>query len=587
MNTMNKKQMSLSVVVYKTYLGNKGYTIYKDGLSHQQLSKIRKDLTVKPFSPLNMGFSANVETATYPIYLEDLQNPKIYVPYFYGVREFGAPKSVKISQGENIPDENAIYRGHTLRDNQKPVIDAYLSHIKDTLNGVVSKPKAGGLFELHTGFGKTLIAINLIAQLKKKTLIIVQKEFLMNQWIENITVAMPQARIGRIQGEIVDIHDKDIVIGMLQSLSMKTYPSSVFESFGFLIVDEVHHISSFVFCRALSKITTTYTLGLSATLERKDKTSWVIKDFLGDVLYKATKRDVDYGVVVRGVQYNSDLSMYDELKRDNRGNPLYSCMISCVCENTRRTEFIIKLLFDTLAENSNQQVMILAHNRSILEYMYNSIRHHSQTTLRDKMYAVLEKRTGQQITAELISMANAMTDSASMREEDEDNIILQLRNIHNKLNNLVGYYLGGMKDIDLKASEKKTIILATYAMASEALDIKTLSTLFLITSKTDIVQSVGRILRAKNTSSPVIYDIIDNHPIFKNQWRKRIAFYKKEQYRIITTTNDKYSPDVSLWSVLSSPNKQDLNGIHYLEEEDGDGGDSNKIFSKCLFTITK
>ena len=57
---------------------------------------------------------------------------------------------------------------------------------------------------------------------------------------------------------------------MLQSLSMKNYPQTMFESFGLTIVDEVHHIAAEVFVRSLFKIVTKYVLGLSATMQRKD-----------------------------------------------------------------------------------------------------------------------------------------------------------------------------------------------------------------------------------------------------------------------------------------------------------------------------
>jgi hypothetical protein len=67
----------------------------------------------------------------------------------------------------------------------------------------------------------TVLSLNIIAKLKKKTFIIVHKEFLMNQWIERIQQFLPGARVGKIQGQIFDIDDKDIVIGMLQSLYMK------------------------------------------------------------------------------------------------------------------------------------------------------------------------------------------------------------------------------------------------------------------------------------------------------------------------------------------------------------------------------
>jgi superfamily II DNA or RNA helicase len=84
----------------------------------------------------------------------------------------------------------------------------------------------------------------------------------------------------------------------------------------------------------------------------------------------------------------------------------------------------------------------------------------------------------------------------------------------------VGYYLGGMKEKDLKESESKKIVIATYAMAAEGLDIKTLTSLIMVTPKTDITQSVGRILRVKH-ENPLIIDIIDSHDLFKRQWNKK------------------------------------------------------------------
>ena len=50
---------------------------------------------------------------------------------------------------------------------------------------------------------------------------LLSKTFLLNQWKERIQQFLPGARVGTIQGETIDIEDKDIVIGMLQSISMK------------------------------------------------------------------------------------------------------------------------------------------------------------------------------------------------------------------------------------------------------------------------------------------------------------------------------------------------------------------------------
>ena len=467
---------------YTTYLGQKGYTIPKSELTVEQQKQIRNDLTIKPFT---MGSPMNTQNQnSFPAYRES--SNKMYVPHYYGIERFGSPKEYKISEGNNI---NLEFNG-TLRDNQVPVVEIFLKHC-------LEKKYGGGLLELPCAFGKTCLSLNIISQLKKKTLIIVHKEFLLNQWIERIQQFLPKARVGRIQGQIIDIDDKDIVIGMLQSLSMKEYPSSVFESFGLTIIDEVHHISSEVFSNSLFKIITKYMLGLSATMNRKDGTTFVFKMFLGEVVFKGN-RDEQREVIVRAIEYVVNDDEFNETKLDFRGKPAYSSMIAKLCEYNRRSDFIIKVLTDMFQEKPSQQIMILAHNRNLLKYLHDAIQHRNIAT--------------------------------------------------------VGYYVGGMKEKALKETESKQVVIATFSMASEALDIKSLTTLIMATPKTDIEQSVGRILREKH-SEPVVVDIIDTHDLFKNQWRKRKTFYKKENYKIIYTKSPIYNPDTTTWDIVYLPYK--------------------------------
>ena len=100
----------------------------------------------------------------------------------------------------------------------------------------------------------------------------------------------------------------------------------------------------------------------------------------------------------------------------------------------------------------------------------------------------------------------------------------------------IGYYVGGMKQVDLDTSATKQIILGTYAMASEGMNIPTLNTILLATPKSNIEQSVGRILRQKKeerTVAPRILDILDTVFMEANgQWAKRRKFYKSCGYSI-------------------------------------------------------
>jgi superfamily II DNA or RNA helicase len=104
-----------------------------------------------------------------------------------------------------------------------------------------------------------------------------------------------------------------------------------------------------------------------------------------------------------------------------------------------------------------------------------------------------------------------------------------------------------MKQDKLQETEAKQIVLATYAMAAEALDIKSLSTLVMVTPKTDITQSIGRILRVKH-ANPIVVDIVDSHEIFQNQWTQRKRFYKKCNYRIRQIESSKYSGMAFDWN---------------------------------------
>ena len=357
-----------------------------------------------------------------------------------------------------------------MRAKQIPAVEAFLNS------------KSGcGLLELCCGFGKTVCALKIIAELKKKTLVIVHKSFLMNQWKERIEQFLPGARVGTIQGETIDIEDKDIVLGMLQSISMKEYPWSLFQEFGLTIIDETHHISAEVFSRSLFKIVTKYMLGLSATMKRKDGLTRVFKMFLGDVVYKKERENTN--LKVRAIKYESNDEEYCEDILNFRGQIFYAKMINKLCDFNRRSEFILKVLSDLLKEREGQQIMVLAHNKSLLKYFYDAIEHRKMAT--------------------------------------------------------VGYYVGGMKEKDLKITETKRIVIATYAMASEGLDIKTLTTLILATPKTDVTQAVGRILRRQEVDALVI-DILDQHGIFHRQWLKRRSFYKKSNFEIMLTDNKDY-----------------------------------------------
>ena len=483
-----------------TYLGNKGYTLYKICLTPKIIDFIKNELTVKPFTQ-----NSYTEAKSFPVYQES--EKKIYVPRCWGINMFGYPKLLKITFGEPI---NLLFTGQ-LRDYQTKVLNEYLKAIDFGTPDNINKGNGTALIELWTGAGKTVLGLKVIEVLKKKTIIFVHKTFLKNQWVERIEEYLPGARIGTIQGQTIDIENKDIVIAMIQSVSMKDYHESLFDSFGLSLYDECHHMSSEVFCNCLKKCNTLYGLGLSATMERKDGLTNVFKMYLGDICYKHSKNSSQDNVLVKAIDFIVEDNEYNEVECDFRGQIKYSTMVSKISNFNLRSDFIVHILESEMFINPDQQFIVLAHTKNLLNYLYKALCY--------KNFAS------------------------------------------------VGYYIGGMKEEELKKSESKKIILATFSMAAEALDIKSLTSLFLASPKSDIVQAVGRILREKH-SNPLIIDLIDNHDVFLNQFAKRRAFYNEKNYKIIRTNQEKYNEYIKYLKSLKAAIKTDEKiSIATIEEE--------------------
>ena len=438
-----------------SYLGDHGYTIYKECLGAEDLLFLRRHLTVQP-----KIYGSPVQPDSFTIFLEN--EKKIYIPRFLGYKEFGPPDEIRMHQPEVI---SCNFAGK-LRDYQLPIVNKYMK--------ALSNDGGGGLLDIPCGYGKTACALNIISKLCVKTLVIVHKSFLLDQWVERIGQFLPTAKIGKIQGQVIDVEGCDIVIGMLQSLCMKRYPQSVFNGFGLVVVDECHHIPSEVFSRAMLRVVTKYTLGLSATMTRKDGLTPVLKMFLGDVVYKLP-RAKNCNVLAKTIEFQCTDDNFLEPVLDFRGKECFSNMITKLCNFEPRTEFIYKVICEEFKQAPSQQMLVLSQNKSLLVNLNKKI----------EKKAVLSS----------------------------------------------GYYVGGMKREDLEQSENKQVILATYGMAAEGLDIVGLTTLLLATPRTDIVQAVGRILRTKH-NRPLVLDIVDPHQVFQSQSKKRNKYYKKNGYVI-------------------------------------------------------
>ena len=469
-----------------TKITREGYHLVIDELKEHQLKTLINDLTIKPIKQINSSYKSTdkneQKNLEYPVYKYSKNRLELIVPRYYGINKFGTPKKSYFE-----PEDIDVQFTKTLRDVQQKVSDRCIEYIRE--NG-------GGLLSVPCGFGKTICALYIAQKLGLKTLVIVHKSFLIKQWIRNALdfLTIKEEDIGIIRQNKCDYVNKDIVIGMIQTIAKRDFDENVFDKFGLVIFDEAHHVSSKFFSKTLFKTGAKYTLSLTATPYRGDGAIKVMYWFLGNTMYREQLK-INKNVIVKLINHKStDKRLFSpKLKRYNgQMSPDAVKMTSNLCEIKTRTNTIIDIITHIRRTAPERKILILSDRKEHL--------------------TILKKGVDRYIDKDI---ANGIIDA-------------------NEINSC--NYVGDTKLIERqKAEEDGDIIFATYAMANEGLDIKHLNTVILASPKKDVIQSIGRIMRTilkTGDVRPMIIDIADELSSIGKWLDVRTSIYKKCRYEI-------------------------------------------------------
>lgn len=182
----------------------------------------RKDLTEHDNSELVVTpRTAYSEDVPSPFRVsKELQEHAVAVPRYWAQRRFGP---ARVFTGTVCSASRLVFSGNLRSELQREASRTSVDKLRND---------GGGVLCLPTGEGKTVVALHAACTLKVKTLVVVHKQFLVDQWAERIARFVPRARVGRIQQKTVDTKERDIVVGMLQSIAMRSYGPEVFEGLG-------------------------------------------------------------------------------------------------------------------------------------------------------------------------------------------------------------------------------------------------------------------------------------------------------------------------------------------------------------------
>ena len=132
---------------------------------------------------------------------------------------------------------------------------------------------------MHHRAPETVIACAAIESRSTSTLVLVDRKALADQWRDRISSHLSFAcgQIGGGRSKTTGILD----IALLPTLARRDNVEDITASYGFVIVDECHHVAASAFFGVLSRIAARYWLGLTATPERRDGLEDLIYHQLG------------------------------------------------------------------------------------------------------------------------------------------------------------------------------------------------------------------------------------------------------------------------------------------------------------------
>ena len=441
------------------------------------------------------------------IRLAAFQNPDFYKAQAMRMSTFGKPRV--ISCAEYYSQHIALPRGcqdelislfdelkikAVIQDERFAGQDiggiAFQGQLTDEQNLVVNKLLEHdiGTLSATTAFGKTVVALNILAKRQVNTLIIVHRRQLLDQWLERIELFLnvTKKQVGKIGGGknkptgVIDV-------AIIQSLTKNQSVADLVANYGQVIFDECHHLSAVSFEMVAKACKAKYVLGLSATLTRKDGRHPIVFMQCGAVRHQvsakkqALARPFEHYVTQRHTVFMTPennfpvtLSIHD----------VYQALVADV----ERNQFIIEDIKKALAQGRSP--LILTERREHVMLLAEQISKFAKNVV-------------------------VMQGGMGMR---------QRKQVQDTLQNI--------------PDTEERVIIATGRYLGEGFDDARLDTLFLVMPvswKCTLAQYVGRLHRLHHLKTEVrIYDYVDSKvPMLSKMSEKRKVGYKALGYTMV------------------------------------------------------
>ena len=318
-----------------------------DILNEEQRQKIVDDLSVVPDLPPKFK-SSFYAPKSQPIELFQIEGDDVIVPFSYGISNL----KIKKPKTELYERQSCISFTGSLRDTQKNIKDEAITLLNS---------HGATLISCYPGFGKTITSIYIATKIKLKTLIIVHRIVLVNQWSSSITKFCPDAKVCVLTpSKKIDEHADFFIVN---AINVGKFPSSTFRGVGTVIVDEAHLIMSKILSQSLRYLFPKYLIGLSATPYRSDGLNVLLDHYF-------TPHKIIRKLHREHIVYKVSTGFTPEVEYDRNGKVNWGSILESQSNNKERNDLILSLV----SKHPERTFLILTKRVEQAKYLFQRLK---------------------------------------------------------------------------------------------------------------------------------------------------------------------------------------------------------------------
>lgn len=308
--------------------------------------KITKDLV---FIPNSIRGKQKFHRKNDPIKTYHIDKDKsVYLPFFYSLSA--------IPGSSRPPREN--YKSVDFEFKQE--LRACQKDVKKEIIGVLNR-QGSCILSFYPGFGKTSLSIYLSSKIGLKTLVIVHRLVLIEQWVESISKFCPSATCSVIKPKYKrEQLDSDFLI--INAINVEKIGYEAFKDVGLLIVDEIHTIATESLSRSLFHVTPRYLLGLSATPHRSDGMDIILDTYFG-------KTKITKSLYRPHIVYRVDTGFTPEIQYNSSGGVDWGSVIEFQSTHVERNQMILNIV----KKYDKNHILILCKRINQATYLINKL----------------------------------------------------------------------------------------------------------------------------------------------------------------------------------------------------------------------